>query len=78
MTSYETGADESDMEMARTIDVRRADKNIDAAAAWIADVVRCQPGQLVDLSRHEDGGNRICIRIERTGHEEVDGGDVSG
>lgn len=55
---------EPELTVARTLDVRRADKDLDGAAAWIAGLIRQWPGTLVDLSDHGHHGNRIHIKIE--------------
>jgi hypothetical protein len=55
---------EPNLTVARTIDVRHADNDLEVTAAWIANLIQRRPGALVDLTDHGHHGNRIHIRLE--------------
>jgi hypothetical protein len=55
---------EPHLTVARTIDVRHADNDLEFTAAWIANLIRHRPGALVDLTDHGHHANRIHIKIE--------------
>jgi hypothetical protein len=55
---------EPHLTLARTMDVRHADNDLENTAAWIANLIRRRPGALVDLTDHGNHANRIHIKIE--------------
>ena len=57
-----------ELTVARTLDVRHAGKDLDAAAAHVAGLIRQWPGSLVNLTDHGHHGNRIHIKVESPGN----------
>jgi hypothetical protein len=46
------------------LEVRRGDADLDTFTNRIAELLTTGPALIVDISRHEDHGNRITMHIE--------------